>query len=141
MGGLREEDPFIHQYTGADDLLYKVYGVTPYHNTGEHMPGGIDPVLDAFWRRQYKIVVLSKLKLVELPTGKTSEMIVNTLMAKFKGVREQKRNSERPLVFLVVILRQEPGVREYDVICQHLASRLRQWHEGKYATLVRNVAE
>ena len=119
---MREEDPFIHQYTGADDLLYEVYGDTPHHNTGEHMPGGINPVLDAFWRRQYKIVVLSKLKLVELPTGKTSEMIVNTLMAKFKGVREQKRNSERPLVFLVVILRQEPGVREYDVIRQHLAS-------------------
>ena len=110
---VREEDPYIHQYTGADDLLYEVYGDTPHHNTGEHMPGGIDPVLDAFWRRQYKITVLSKLKLVDLPTGKTSELMINTLTAEFKGVRERKWNSERPLVFLAVMLRQEPGVRKY----------------------------
>ena len=94
------------------------------------MPGGIDPVLDAFWRRQYKIVVLSKLKLVDLLTGKTSELMINTLTAEFKGVHERKWSSERPLVFLAVMLRQEPGVRKYGEIRQLLASRPKQWNEG-----------
>ena len=83
--------------------------------------------------------MLSKLKLLDLSTGKTSEMIVSTLMAEVKGVREQKWNLERPLVFLAVMLRQEPGVRKYAEIHTILASWLKQWNEGKYATLLRNV--
>ena len=65
---------------------------TPYtKHIGEHMPGGIDPVLGAFWWQQYRIIVLSELKLMDLPTEKVSGMAVPTLMDEFKGAWERKR--------------------------------------------------
>ena len=134
-------DPQLHLYTGADDLIFGVYRDTAHHNTGEHMPRGIDPVRDAFWRRQYKKIVMSRLRLVDLPAGKVTERFILRLVQEFKGLRESLWNSERVLVFLAVILRQEPDVRKYCNIQKFIAKRLDEWEAGRYTTLVCNVEE
>ena len=45
------------------------------------------------------------------------------------------------LVYLAVILRQEPDMRKYCNIRKLMAKRLDEWEAGRYATLVRNVEE
>jgi len=62
-----------------------------------------------------------------------------TLMAEFGGKHKQRWNLEQLLVFLVVMLWQEPGVIKYAKICTLLASRLKMWRVSKYTTLMMNV--
>jgi len=105
------------------------------------MPEGIDPVRDAFLRRQYKKIVMSRLRLVDLPVGKVMERFILRLVEEFKGIRERLWNSERVLVFLAVILRQEPDVHKYCDIRKFIAKRLDEWEAGRYTTLVSKVEE
>ena len=92
---IREDDPNIHAYSECDQLLFEVYGDTIHRNTGDHMPGGIDIVQDAFWRQQYTAIVNSNISLVDLPSGKVTEKFIITARDKFEGVRLCKWNLER----------------------------------------------
>ena len=105
------------------------------------MPGGVDPVKDAFWRRQYRGVTSSQLSLVDLPTGKEAEDFVLTARDEFKGCRERKWNSERVICFFAVILRKEPGKQRYGEVRKLIKMRLKLWREGRFATLCRACIE
>ena len=138
---VREVDNQIHAYAACDDKLFEVYGDTIHRNTGDHMPGGVDVVQDAFWRRKYREVTSSNLSLMDLPSGKPSERFILKAIEEFKGVRERKWNSERVIVFFAVILRKEPGKWKYSENRELLKSRLDMWEAGKYATLCRACVE
>ena len=138
---VREADPQIHAYSACDDKLFEVYGDTIHRNTGDHMPGGVDAVVDAFWRRKYREVTSSNLSLVDLPSGKPTERFILLATEEFKGVRERKWNSERVICFFAVILRKEPGKQKYKEIRELITMRLDLWEQGKYATLCRACVE
>ena len=46
----------------------------------------------------------------KLPTGTVGNKLLYLLVDEWKGVREGKWNSERPLVFVMVVLQQVEGV-------------------------------
>jgi len=43
-----EDDPKHHPWDMADNLLYNVHLDTIHRNNGMHMPGGVDPLINAF---------------------------------------------------------------------------------------------
>ena len=91
--------------------------------------------------KPHNLRVSNKLRLVGLTAGKVTERFILRLVEEFIGIIEHKWKSEHPLVFLVVILRQEPDVQKHCDIRKSMAKRLDEWEADRYATLVRNVEE
>jgi hypothetical protein len=61
---------------------------------------------------------------------------LNILAEEFQGVRAQTWNSERPLVFVAVVLQTMPGVKRARDIRRRLMHWMDLWYKGKLTALV-----
>jgi hypothetical protein len=118
----------------ADTLLDFVYGDHPHSNDGCHLDGGISS--DSVWQRRWKRMVQIAPTHYDAPKGKVGRRFIATLAREFQGIRSRSWNSERPLVFVSVILQKTPGVRRAKDIRRRLTNRMDLWERGFYATLV-----
>ena len=76
-------------------------------------------------KRQYK-----------LPTDTAGNKLLYLLVDEWKGVKEGRWNSERPLVFVMVVLQQVEGVTERQAIIKRINRRMDDWVAGKHKMLV-----
>ena len=58
------------------------------------------------------------------------------LAEEWKGLREGGWNSERPLVFVMVVLQQVEGVTGRQPIIKRINRRMEDWVAGRYKMLV-----
>jgi hypothetical protein len=75
----------------------------------------------------------------DLPKGKTGKRFLSTLTAELSGIRARKWNSERFIVFTIVILQNKSMVSRASSIKKRLEWRMDAWVEGKYLMLVRET--
>ena len=81
------------------------------------------------------------LPLYNLPTGSVGRLVLAILVKEWKGVRECRWNSERPIVFGAVILIKGDGIiRAWDI--KHMIKRMLDlWEDQKYVALARDTVE
>ena len=73
------------------------------------------------------------------PQGRIGKSLVSLWAKELRGVRERKWNSERPLVFLAVVLRRRPGCTRSRDIKRRVEHRLALWEQGKFDALVQDA--
>jgi hypothetical protein len=73
------------------------------------------------------------------PKGGLGHRVVSTMAKEFEGVREQRWNSERPLIFAPCILRKCRGVIRAANIRRRVECRLQMWTDGQYDALVQDI--
>ncbi|KAI2490762.1 hypothetical protein MHU86_23809 [Fragilaria crotonensis] len=72
----------------------------------------------------------------QAPAGRVGRRFIATLTSEFRGVRERRWNSERPLVFVATVLQTTQGVRRAKDIRSRLAQRMDLWDQGHFKALV-----
>ncbi len=73
------------------------------------------------------------------PKGGIGQWVIATLAREFRGVRKQKWNSERALIFTTCVLRKSPGVIHARDIKRGVEKRLTLWIAGQYNALVQDI--
>ena len=63
------------------------------------------------------------------------------LAGEFRGVREQRWNSERTLIFAVCVLCKSPGMIQSHDIKRRVEGRLQLWTDGQYNALMQDIIE
>jgi hypothetical protein len=123
-----------YESTPADQLLDSVYGDHPHNNDGRHLDGGI--IDDQKWQSLWLRVTQLAPTRYAVPKGKVGKRFLVTLTNEFRGARERRWNSERPLVFAATILQSTTGVRRSKDIRRRLARRMDLWDQGCFVALV-----
>ena len=120
--------------TQADKLLDVVYGDHIHDNDGTHLDGGVadDGVWQARWRRLVQVHPNN----YSVPKGRVGSRFLTRLAAEFRGVRERKWNSERVVVFLLVVLRRTAIVKRARDVRRRVEMRLDLWEQGCHSALV-----
>merc|ERR1711884_89602 len=114
-----------YELTEADRLLDSVYGNHAHANNGTHLNGGI--LDDRKWQKRWKKVVQVSSHWFKVPQGRTEQRFLSLLTEEVKGVRERKWNSERPLVFVVVVLQTDSGVKRLKDIRAKIEGQMDLW--------------
>ena len=124
----------------ADELLRKVYGDHLHDNDGCHLTGGISAEDNAFWISLWNRIVSLAPNHYYVPHGTVGRRFITILVHEFRLVRFQRiANSERPIVFVSVILQKTHGVRCAKDIRQRLTQRMDLWEAGAYEALVNDT--
>jgi hypothetical protein len=88
----------------ADRMLDKVYGDHVHENPGTYLNGGIED--DAMWQRYHRRLIVYPSQRYDAPNGNVGHCLVETMTSLFEGIRSRKWNSERFLLFQIVLLQQ-----------------------------------
>jgi hypothetical protein len=123
-----------YQLTPADELLDSVLGDHVHSNDGRHLTGGVTD--DCRWQTRWQRMVQISPTRYSVPKGTVGRRFLTILTNEFRQVRERKWNSERPLVFVAVVLQTTPEVRRARDIRQRLSRRMDLWEQGCHAALV-----
>ncbi len=116
-----------------DTEILKLYGDTVHRNLGTHLNGNIDN--DHQWYYLWFQLISYHHPLYTPPQSKLGRDIVKTLAEEFQGVRERKWNSEKALLFPIIILRKPHKKLTSQEIKQRLHFRLNQWKLGNFIAL------
>ena len=123
----------------ADLLLDRIYGDHPHDNDGTHLDGGVPD--DALWQHRFDQLSVRSPSHYSLPNGRVGKRFVRLLTEEFASVLTRDCNSEKPLVFVMVILQKDPMVRKARDIRRRLEQRLDHWEEGDFDLLVSDTLD
>jgi hypothetical protein len=123
-----------YHITSADRKLAAVFGDHIHNNDGTHLSGGIAD--DHLWQRRWRKLVAHSPARYEAPKGKVGKRFISLLADEFQGVTARHWNSERPLVFVAVVLEKQDGVRRAQDIRARLTQRMDLWEQGRIGALV-----
>lgn len=137
---LREIDRKLQPFTDADRMLLSVFGDTIHHNDGRHLHGSVPIAIDQMWQRRYASVVAGPQRLYYLPRGRVGKRFIKLLTAEWRGARERRWNSEKPLCFPAMMLNKLPGPsKKASEIKRLLSHRMDAWECGRYDALLSAV--
>jgi hypothetical protein len=117
--------------------LHAVYGDYPHENPGTHLDGGIAD--DEFWQTSYRRLTARGPTLWRLPYGtnkKVSVPIVRALAALVNGLVDRTHNSEKYLVYWIVLLQKTRNAKDKASVNKTIAARFKDWEAGNYEKLV-----
>jgi hypothetical protein len=103
-----EEDLACQVLHPCDNQLIVVFGDSIHCNNGCHLDGGIAD--NGVWQGRYNCVVSHPHPMYNPPKGGFGQQVVAMLAREFRGIRKQKWNLERALIFAACVLRKSPGV-------------------------------
>ena len=92
-------------------------------------------VWHAWWR---ELAVMTS-RHYDAPSGRVGRRFVRTLGDNQRGVQDRLWNSERLIVFQMVILQQSRHITASHTIRRRIEKRLDAWGEGKHAMLVKDT--
>ena len=120
----------------AHTILVDVYVDHICHNYGTHLDWGI--TYNYLWQSCWRRLSNHLSRWYATPPGAVGRRLTTRLVAEWWGVRDRSWNSERPLVFVNVILENTP--------CSHhirarISRRLKLWEAGRYYGLVGNTED
>ena len=120
--------------TPEDLRLREVYRDWVHAKPGTHLDGGIHE--NSAWQAWWRDLAVMPSRGYAAPSGRVGRRFAGTLGAELKGVRERLWNSERFIVFQMVILKRSRHVTESQAIRRRIEKRLDAWEEGKPTMLV-----
>jgi len=126
-----------YEITAADLLLDSVFGDHVHANDGTQLSGDVPE--DPLWQRRWRKLVAYSPQRYEVPKGRIGQRFLSMLAAEFDGIIARKWNSERPLVFVAVVLQTQAGVSRAQDIRARIESRLNIWEEGRIVALLNDT--
>ena len=126
-----------YQKTEVDKELQRVYGDYVHKNLGTHLDGGVRD--DADWQRRWRALVVWPSRRFEVPKGAVGHKYVAQITKELSGIMNRTWNSERFLVFQMVILQRSPKVVSATAIRNRIKSRLQLWMNGEFEWLVHDT--
>ncbi len=132
-----EEDLACQVLHPCDNQLIAVFGDSIHCNDGNHLDGGIAD--NGVWQGRYDRVVSHPHPMYNPPKGGIGQRVIAKLAREFRGMREQKWNSERTLIFAACVLRKSPGIIHARDIKRRVERRLTLWVGGQYNALVQDI--
>lgn len=120
--------------TDADRALDIVFGDHLHHNDGSQLDGGI--IDDQVWQNFYSALNRFNPTHYDVPTNKVGQRFLTTLSHLITGIVNRKHNSEKFLVFEMVVLQRNPNIKGNKAICSHLTRKMDLWDNGSYQLLV-----
>ena len=130
LGGAHPNDSSAAEID-IDAKLEEVYG-EPILNESEQ------PRTDPWYARWEKTVRLS-FRRYHLPNGNVGRKFVETLAKEIDLVAEKKTNSERLIVYQVLILQREALVSKSADVRRLIGKRLEMWEDGLYDALMHDA--
>jgi hypothetical protein len=95
--------------TDADRKMEQVYGDYIHQNPGTHLNGEI--ANDAIWQECWRQLISFPSHAYDVPSGAVGKRFVEKVTEELKGIVARKWNSERFLVFQVVVLQRNRDVK------------------------------
>jgi hypothetical protein len=125
--------------TDADRKLLEVYGDYIHQNDGTHLDGGIQD--DAVWQEYWRKLVTLPPQRYDVPSGPIGRRFVRLLTKELEGIKSRKWNSEKFLVYQMVILQRSKEVSGAGSIKRRLSKRMDAWEAGKLSMLVQDTEQ
>ena len=117
--------------------LKEVYGDHPHANDGTHLDGGIAD--DQVWQGYLRRLIPLPTRRYHLPGNQVGKRFLRRLVVELEGVLDRKWNSEKFLIFQIVILQKTKDVKGNAAIGRRISRRLDQWERGEFGSLVRTT--
>ena len=123
-----------YQLSQADAALDLVYGDHIHQNDGSQLDGGI--IDDLVWQNYYKLLVTYTPSQYTVPRNSLGQRFLDTLSGLITGIVHRQHNSEKLLVFILVMLQRRTSITRNQDIAAHLAWKLTLWDRSDYHLLV-----
>jgi hypothetical protein len=123
--------------TDADRMMDGVYGDHIHQNDGSHLTGGVSDDID--WQGYWRRLIVFPSKAYDVPSGAAGKRFVRMVASMLNGVKKRKWNSEKFIVFQMVVLQRTRDVRRSRDIRRRISWRMDAWEEGKYTMLVQDT--
>ena len=128
-----------YQPTAVDRKLDAVFGDHVHSNPGTHLDGGIAD--DAVWQAYFGRLVAFHSKLYSLPArGPVARRFLQLLISLIHGIVDRAHNSEKFLLFPLVVLQRQRGITKACDIKRLLSQRMDAWEAGQFSMLVQETA-
>ena len=98
-----------YDITAVDRKLMEVYGDYVHQNDGAHLDGGV--MDDDVWQKRWKSLASLPRIHYHIPSGKVGRRYVTMLSTELEGIVSRKWNSERFIVFQMVVLQKSKLVK------------------------------
>ncbi len=114
-----------------------VYGDYIHQNDRMHLDGGI--LDDKVWQDRWRKLIVLPSQRYNAPSGAVGRRFVRILTEELSGIRARKWNSERFIVFQMVVLQKSKDVKTSGAIRRRLTTRMDSWEAGKFEMLVQDT--
>jgi hypothetical protein len=121
----------------ADLKLLDVYGDYIHQNDGTQLDGGVKD--DGAWQERWQKLIALPSQGYDVPSGAVGKRFVNILVLELEGIRRRQWNSERFLVFQMVVLQRSKEVSGAANIRRRITTRLDAWEASKHDMLVQDA--
>ena len=122
-----------------DNLLTHCFGESIRSDPGTTHPTLIPD--DEIWQKRWLRAVQLQPSLYNLPNSAIAKVFLAALTRELHGVRSRTWNSERPMLFALVILQKSPQARHAKDIRRRISQRLSLWNEGRFDALINDIEE
>jgi hypothetical protein len=126
-----------HVPTKADLKLKEVHGDYLHQNDRTHLDGGIQD--DAEWQERWRKLVTLPAQQHQAPGGAVGRRFLRILTQELLGIRSRKWNSEKFIVFTMVILQKSKLATKAGDIKRRISNRMDAWELKKYDMLVQDT--
>ena len=121
----------------ADGMMDKVYGDHVHQNSGQHLKDGVSD--DAEWQDYWRRLIVFPSQMYDVPSGAVGKRFLEMVVDLLEGIHDRRWNSERFIVFQLVILQRSRDVKQAKDIRKRMARRMDAWSEGKFSMLVQDT--
>jgi hypothetical protein len=121
----------------VDLLMDKVYGDHVHQNPGQHLHGGIED--EACWQNHWRRPVVYAAQTRNTPSGAVGRCFVEKLAELLEGIQNCNWNSERLIIFSMVILQRTLDVKRARDIKNRISRRIDGREEGKFMMLIQDT--
>jgi hypothetical protein len=115
----------------------EVYGDHIHQNPGAHLTGGVAE--DAIWQEHWRRLISYPSTAYDVPSGAVGKRFVEKVAEEMRGIKSRKWNSERFIVFQLVILQKSREVKRSRDIRRRITKRLDAWEKGQTTMLVEDT--
>ena len=116
-----------------------IYNDTIHRNDGTYMHNNVED--DEVWQNFWKKIIAFHHPLYTPPFGPLGQKFIQILTNEWNGVRLSHWNSERPILFPILILRKSPSANKSSEINRRIKLRIDAWLNNKFDELVNDTIE
>ena len=136
-GGQEEGGELGHTLTLEYLRLREVYRDRVHANPDTHLDGGISE--NTVWQPWWRELTVMPLRRYETLSGNVGRHFTGTLGGELRGVLYREWNSERFIVYQMVILQRARHVAASHAIRYFIEKRLEAWEDSKHRMLVKDT--
>ena len=121
----------------ADGMMDAVYGDLMHQNPGQHLKDGIsdDVRRQDYWRR----LIVFPSQMYDVPLGTVGKRFLEKIVELLEGTHDRRWNSERFIVFQMVVLQRSRDVKQAKYIRKRMTQQMDAGEEEKFNMLLQDT--